>query len=54
MHIPYSTTAENLTDNVFTDNRAAYDLYIGSSYIDQDLVYLWAILVVFHALNTGI
>ena len=30
VYIPYYTTAENLTGNVFTDNSAAYELFIGS------------------------
>ena len=30
VYIPYYTTAENLTNNVFVDNRVAYEIFIGS------------------------
>ena len=30
VYIPYYTTAENLTNNVFMDNRAAYEIFITS------------------------
>ena len=30
VYIPYYTTAENLTNNVFMDNRAAYEIFIAS------------------------
>ena len=55
-HIQYSTTTENLTNNVFIDycNRAAFDIATSTQPVDQALVFLWAVLVVFHALKTGV
>ena len=31
VYIPYDTTAENLTNNVFTGNSAAYEVFIGTT-----------------------
>ena len=54
VYIPYYATAENITDNVFHNNSAAYMQYTLGHSADQALAFLWAVLVVFHALITGI
>ena len=50
---PY-TTAENLTGNIFTNNSAAYEIFISSVCRPGLIVFLWAVLLVFHALITGV
>ena len=52
--ILYYTTAENLTNNVFTDNSAEYDVFIHSDCRPGLIVILWAVLAAFNALKTGI